>query len=204
MFDFLKFKRKSAPALPQAASADVFSYSDVLGEFSVFDFLGVVDNGRFFEMPVSLVDLERLLRSGVHHASAIYAKINILKVTFTPTRFLSRSEFEKFAFNYLVLGNAYLEIQRNRFGVPVSVQNRLAMYMRRASNLQDFVYLRYGSGLGVGVDAAEFEAGSVWLAVLFGGVRQRGFKRSGNALSRALLSKRLARGFYLVFHRCQD
>ena len=151
MLDFLKFKRKSAPALPRAAAADVFSYSDVLGEFSVFDFLGVVDNGRFFEMPVSLVDLERLLRSGVHHASAIYAKINILKVTFTPTRFLSRSEFEKFAFNYLVLGNGYLEIQRNRFGVPVSVQNRLAMYMRRASNLQDFVYLRYGSGLGLGM-----------------------------------------------------
>ena len=48
MFDFLKFKRKSAPALPQAASADVFSYSDGLGEFSVFDFLGVVYNGRCF------------------------------------------------------------------------------------------------------------------------------------------------------------
>ena len=56
MFDFLKFGRKRAPALPPVASADVFSYSDVLGEFSVFDFLGVVDNGRFFEMPVSLVD----------------------------------------------------------------------------------------------------------------------------------------------------
>ena len=82
------------------------------------------------------------MRSGVHHASAIQAKINILKVTFRPTQYLSRAEFEKLAFNYLVLGNGYLEIQRNRFGKILSMQNRLALYMRRASNLKDFIYLR--------------------------------------------------------------
>ena len=133
------------------SNMDVFSFEDVPGVRSLFDFLGVVDNGTYYEPPVSWSDVVRLLETGLHHASAIQAKINILKVTFEPTRFLSRSEFEKLAFNYLVLGNGYLEMQRNRFGAVLSMQSRLALYMRRASNLQDFVYLRHDD-FGLGLD----------------------------------------------------
>lgn len=121
---------------------EVFSFADVQGLFGLFDFVGCVNNGRYFETPVSWFDVERLLTSGVHHASALQAKLNILKGTFIPTELLSRAEFEKLAFNYLVLGNGYLEMQRNRFGKALSMKNRLALYMRRASNLRDFVYLR--------------------------------------------------------------
>lgn len=121
---------------------DVFTFEDLPGERSLFDFLGCVDNGQYYETPVSWFDVEKLLRTGVHHASAIQAKINILKVTFEPTKLLTRSEFEKLAFNYLVLGNGYLEMQRNRFGDVLGMKSRLALYMRRASNLRDFIYLR--------------------------------------------------------------
>lgn len=121
---------------------DVFFWEDYDGLHSVFNFTGCLNNGRYFEPPVSWFDVEKLLRQGVHHSSALQAKLNILKVTFTPTKFLSRGEFEKLAFNFLVLGNGYLEIQRNRFGEMLSLKSRLALYMRRASNLKDFVYLR--------------------------------------------------------------
>lgn len=121
---------------------DVFSFEDVQGLHGLFEFAGCVDNGRYFETPVSWSDVEKLLGSGVHHASALQAKLNILKGTFVPTALLNRSEFEKVAFNFLVLGNGYLEMQRNRFGKVLSLKNRLALYMRRASNLRDFVYLR--------------------------------------------------------------
>ncbi|EGZ44643.1 phage portal protein [Neisseria wadsworthii] len=121
---------------------DAFSFEDFTGEHRLFDFIGCFDNGHYFETPVSWFDLVRLLKTGLHHASAVQAKINILKGTFEPTPYLSRSEFEKLAFNFLVLGNGYLEIQRNRFGKMISVKNRLALYMRRASNLQDFCYMR--------------------------------------------------------------
>lgn len=124
------------------SNIDVFSFEDLPGVRSLFDFLGVTDNGIYYEPPVSWFDVVRLLETGLHHASAIQAKINILKVTFEPTSFLSRSEFEKLAFNYLVLGNGYLELQRNRFGKVLGMQSRLTLYMRRASNLRDFVYLR--------------------------------------------------------------
>ena len=122
--------------------AEVFSFEDRDGEFNVFDFLGCANNGLYYEPPVNLLDLERLLKQGVHHASALRAKINILKVTFVPTKYLSRSEFEKLAFNFLVTGNGYLELVRNRAGGVMRAENRLAVYMRRSSDLLDFVYLR--------------------------------------------------------------
>lgn len=121
---------------------EVFFWEDRDGIFSAFDFTGCLNNGRYFETPVSWFDVEKLLGSGVHHASALQAKINILKVTFEPTPLLSRAELERLAFNFLVLGNGYLEMQRNRFGKILGLKSRLALYMRRASNLHDFVYLR--------------------------------------------------------------
>lgn len=142
----------------QTPEADVFFWEDRDGVFSAFDFTGCLNNGRYFETPVSWFDVEKLLRSGVHHASALQAKINILKVTFEPTPFLSRAEFEKLAFNYLVLGNGYLEFQRNRFGQILNLKARLALYMRRASNLRDFVYLRNDL---LGVDYEEINGDDV-------------------------------------------
>lgn len=126
--------------------AEVFGFEDRDGEFNVFDFLGCANNGLYYEPPVNLLDLERLLKRGVHHASALRAKINILKVTFVPTQYLSRSEFEKLAFNFLVTGNGYLELVRNRAGGVMRAENRLAVYMRRSSDLRDFVYLRNNWG----------------------------------------------------------
>lgn len=134
-------KRKNKQ--PQSnQQVDVFFWEDYDGLHSVFDFTGCLNNGKYFEPPVSWLDVEKLLRQGVHHASALQAKLNILKVTFEPTQWLSRSEFEKLAFNFLVFGNGYLEVQRNRFGEMLFMKSRLALYMRRASNLKDFVYLR--------------------------------------------------------------
>lgn len=132
-------------ATAEKIDVDLFSFQDFIGNYSLFDFMECVDNGQYFEPPVSWHNLIRLLNTGLHHASAIQAKINILKVTFEPTKYLSRAEFEKLAFNYLVLGNGYLEIQRNRLGDVLAMHSRLALFMRRASNLRDYVYLRHNT-----------------------------------------------------------
>lgn len=136
-FNFLEFVMSDFKS-----DVEVFSFEERSDVFSLFDFAGCTDNGRYFEPPVNLFDLLRLLNRGLHHSSAVMAKLNILKVTFRPTALLSRAEFERLAFNYLVLGNGYLELVRNRRGQVLELRNRLALYMRRASNLRDFVYLR--------------------------------------------------------------
>lgn len=140
-------------------AADYFSATEMIGHAALLDSVACYDNGHYFEMPVNPHDLVKLLGTGVHHQSALGAKLNILTATFRPTRFLSRAEFKKFAFNYLVMGNAFLEAQTNRFGHVLTVKNRLALYMRRASNLLDYVYLRDRLTSDVRADGFERIAG---------------------------------------------
>lgn len=103
------------------------------------------DNGHYYELPVNQEDLIGLLRVGVHHSSALHCKLNVLTSTFEPTKLLSRAEFKKLAFNFLVTGNGYLAAERNRFGKVLGFKNRLSVYMRRSSKKYDkdgYFYLR--------------------------------------------------------------
>ena len=103
------------------------------------------DNGHYYELPVNQEDLIGLLRVGVHHSSALHCKLNVLTSTFEPTALLSRAEFKKLAFNFLVTGNGYLSAERNRFGKVLGFKNRLSVYMRRSSKNYDkdgYFYLR--------------------------------------------------------------
>ena len=103
------------------------------------------DNGHYYELPVNQEDLIGLLRVGVHHSSALHCKLNVLTSTFEPTALLSRAEFKKLAFNFLVTGNGYLSAERNRFGKVLGFKNRLSVYMRRSSKKYEkdgYFYLR--------------------------------------------------------------
>ncbi|MGL6052563.1 MAG: phage portal protein, partial [Aeromonas salmonicida] len=51
----------------------------VLSQREVFDYLEAMHNGRWYEPPLSLNGLARVYRAGVHHASAIQVKRNILR-----------------------------------------------------------------------------------------------------------------------------
>lgn len=116
--------------------------SEAVSNFLITDYLSTYDNGQYFEPPVNQNDLIKLSKTGLHHASAIQAKINVLASTFVETKYLSRDEFKKFAYNSIVLGNGYLELVCNRFGNVLCAKSRLGLYMRVASNLRDYVYLR--------------------------------------------------------------
>ena len=118
-----------------------FSISQEYIANSLLDYTEVYDNGIYFDPPINPKDLISLLRKGPYHASAISAKVNILTSTFKPTKLLSRIEFEKVAFNFIVTGNAYLETIRNRLGQPIKFKCRLSAYMRRASDLKNYILL---------------------------------------------------------------
>lgn len=118
-----------------------FAFGDpepVINGRGLMDYLECLRSNKWYEPPVSLEGLTRTLRAAVHHASAINAKRNILTSMFVPNPLMSRAEFDKFAFNYLVLGNAYFEERRNRLGGRLGFTSRLAKYMRRDLNLVDY------------------------------------------------------------------
>lgn len=124
---------ESAPAGP--ARSVMFTFGDpepvVGGRASILEYIECMDNGRWYEPPVSFADLARMLRVGAHHESAIRFKVNVLTSTLMPSPYLSPGAFQAFALDYLTLGNGYLESRRNLVGSLLRLEHTLGKYMRR-------------------------------------------------------------------------
>lgn len=133
--------RPAATEPAPAAGPLAFSFGEpipVLDRREIMDYLQCIDNGRWYEPPISWDGLARSLRASVHHASALSVKRNVLVSTYQPHRLLPRSDFERWVMDYLVFGNAYLEIRRNQLGGLLALQPALAKYVRRDKRLNGF------------------------------------------------------------------
>lgn len=124
-----------------AVDVDTFSFFDD-APAHLLDALECHNNGVYFEPLVSYESLMQLMGSGVHHASALQAKANILKETFEPTAFLSHKDFDMFVMNYLVLADGYLQIVRNRMNDVIALRPLLTMYTRMSADLKHYLYIR--------------------------------------------------------------
>ena len=117
---------------PQAFSFDLGEPEPVIGGRSaLLEYAECMQAGDWYEPPVSLAALARLLRVGAHHESALRFKVNVLASTFIPSRELAAHDLRAFALDYLVLGNAYLERRRNRLGELLQLRHALGKYVRR-------------------------------------------------------------------------
>ena len=125
---------------------EAYSFYDD-GPAFLLDALECHHNNIYFEPLVSYESLMQLMNSGVHHASALQAKANILKETFVPTEFLNHKDFELFVMNYLVLADGYLQVVRNRMNGIVALRPLLTMYTRMAVDMKHYLYIRNRVGL---------------------------------------------------------
>jgi len=107
---------------------------------------------------VSVDGLARTFRAAVHHSSPISVKCNILASTFIPHRLLSQQAFSRFALDYLIFGNAYLEKRTSRLGNVLKLEPSLAKFTRRGLDLDTYWYAHYG----INTEPYEFEKGSVF------------------------------------------
>lgn len=149
--------------LPDAAApgADLFTFGDpeaVLDRRELFDLFETIDNGRWYEPPVPPVALGKTYRMAPHHQSALLLKRNLLVGSFMPSRWLARSDFSRWALDFLLMGNGYLERQDNLAGRPLKLAPSLAAYTRVGVKPGQFWFVRPGLGLG---QAHEFRPGSV-------------------------------------------
>lgn len=150
----------AASPAPVAAPprAEAFTFGDampVMDRSEILDYVESWSAGDWFEPPVSFAGLAKSFRAGVHHSSAIYFKRNVLSSTFIPHKLLTREEFDKWALDFMVFGNAYLEKQTSRLGGTLALKRAPSKYMRRASDLQRFFQV---NGIQ---EKHEFAAGSV-------------------------------------------
>ncbi|MCR4450825.1 phage portal protein [Aeromonas veronii] len=113
----------------------------VLSQREVFDYLEAMHNGRWYEPPLSLQGLARVYRAGVHHASAIQVKRNILRSCFIPHPKLNLAGFTGLALDYLIFGNGYLQAVQNRIGGVLRYDHLRAKYTRRGLDLDTYWWI---------------------------------------------------------------
>src|SRR3546814_17264052 len=74
--------------------------------------------------------LFRSFNMSSHHRSAIGLKVNLLVEHFAPSRYLNSDDFERFALDFLQMGNGYLEQVDNLAGRPMTFRHSLAAWTR--------------------------------------------------------------------------
>ena len=142
-----------------AGKMEAFTFGEpapVLDRRELLDYIQCLDNGKWYETPISFDGLAKTFRCSPHHASCIYVKRNILVSTFKPNKLLKRGEFARLALDYLIFGNGYLERRDSIGGRPMSLEHALAKYVRRG--LEDG---RYWWVQGVRTEQ-EFGRGKLW------------------------------------------
>ncbi len=99
----------------------------------ILDYCETYLEDGLFEPPIALDGLAKSLRANGTHASALYAKRNILCSVFeiTDTTILSKKTLSKYIFDELVFGNAFLLSVKNKLGQAVSLKHLPSLYMRR-------------------------------------------------------------------------
>ncbi|MDF2496080.1 phage portal protein [Sphingomonas sp.] len=141
-----------------AGAIQTFSFGEpepALGGRQLIDMLECWHNGRWYEPPLPLDGLARAFRVSPHHSSAIMLKRNLLVASLDPNSLLTRAEFGKLVQDYLVFGNAFVEVKRNRFNDPLRLVHSMARYTRRGVEEGAFWWAPGGK------DAVAFPAGSV-------------------------------------------
>ncbi|AJA73053.1 TPA: phage portal protein [Mannheimia haemolytica] len=132
--------------LQPQAQTEIFSFGDPIPVLDRADILNYLECSAMYEKwynpPMSFDGLAKSLRSSTHHESAIITKANILLSTCeVDSRYLSRRDLSSFVKDYLVFGNAYFEVVRNRLGQVQRIESPLAKYVRKGLEAGQFYYV---------------------------------------------------------------
>lgn len=123
----------------------VFTFGEPMPVLSQYDYLyhGCWQlHSKYYELPFDISGLAKLYRATPHHGSALQVKRNILVKTLKPTKFMNRIAFKSLVQDYLVFGNCYPTVLRNRLGKVAEIKTPLARYVRRGVNLSDYYWVQ--------------------------------------------------------------
>ncbi|KZN61199.1 phage portal protein [Pseudoalteromonas luteoviolacea] len=95
------------------------------------DYVGVFQTGDgLYEPPISLDGIYSLLGVNAQHGPILYFKRNMILKWLIQNNYISRQELLKFAQDYVIFANAYLQPIYNRVGTLKRVRHLPAMKMR--------------------------------------------------------------------------
>lgn len=135
------------PVETNLTHAEAFTFGDpeaVLEKRELLDYLECGMAGKWWEPPISMDGLAKSARASVHHLSAMQVKANILASCYIPHPLLSRSDFMRYALEFIIFGNAYLEKRGSLTGRTLKLQPALAKFVRRGVEDLDQYYFFQG------------------------------------------------------------
>ena len=135
---------------PPAGEPMAFSFGDaesVLDRRELTEYFEIYHNGRWFEPPLPMDRLCQVFNMAPHHRSAIGLKVNLLTGHQVPTDELSSNDFERFALDFVQMGNGYLEDVPNVRGRIARARHAPARHMRAPKGEGGFFFV--GTGLGI-------------------------------------------------------
>ncbi len=117
-----------------AQKSEIFRFDEpatVMDRRDILNYLECLSNGKWYEPPVTFSGLAKSFRAAVHHSSPMYVKRNILASTFIPHPLLSQQQFSRYALDYIVFGNAFIEKRLSVTGHLLKLEASPAKYTRR-------------------------------------------------------------------------
>ena len=97
------------------------------------DYVGtqLIDNGQYYQPPVSLSGMARMLRANAFHGPIMEFKTNMVMRGFKPSAVLSRRVMHAAVTDYMVFANCYFQRIRDFGGSTIGVKHLPAINMRR-------------------------------------------------------------------------
>ncbi|SFG08264.1 phage portal protein, PBSX family [Novosphingobium sp. CF614] len=140
--------------------SEMFSFGDpesVLDRRELAQYFEIWHNGRWYEPPLPVGRLAQTFNMSPYHRSALGLKVNLLVAQQVTSRWLGADAFERFALDFLQMGNGYLEWVPNMSGRLARVGYSPAMHTR--AGVKPGVYWFVNGPIG---DIHEFEAGRMF------------------------------------------
>ncbi len=122
-----------ADEVKHPAPAAAFTFGDpasVLDRRELSQYFEVWHNGRWYEPPMPMGKLAQAFNMSPHHRSAIALKVNLLVAQQLTSRWLSADDFERFALDFLQMGNGYLENVPSMAGRTAQAAHSPAIHTR--------------------------------------------------------------------------
>jgi capsid portal protein len=116
-----------------AGDGQVYSFGDpesVLDRRELAQYFEIWHNGSWYEPPLPMGRLAQVLNMSPYHRSAIALKVNLLVSQQVPSRWLNGENFERWALDFLQMGNAYLEGVPNLNGRIATMAHSPAVHTR--------------------------------------------------------------------------
>ncbi len=138
----------------------VFTFGDtesVLDRREMTQYFEIWHNGRWYEPPIPMGKLSQTFNMAPYHRSAVALKVNMMVAQQVPSRWLTSDDFERFALDFVQMGNAYLEWVPNMAGRLATIAHAPAIHTR--AGVEPDVYWFVNGPMG---NIHKFERGHIF------------------------------------------